>query len=103
MAFSIGLNVDPRLTSHCWDAEEGRRTWWMIYIQEVELSVDSGRPMSIRKSDILVDLPGDAVQVHQPMAAFIQALAGIAQITRGILKLVSSQSVTAVVNGVLKY
>lgn len=57
MAFSIGLNVDSNLTSHDWDAEEGRRTWWMIYIQEVELSVDSGRPMSISKSDIVVDLP----------------------------------------------
>lgn len=63
MAFSIGLNVDSNLTSHDWDAEEGRRTWWMIYIQEVELSVDSGRPMSISKSDIVVDLPTEDVVV----------------------------------------
>ncbi|KAJ5662653.1 uncharacterized protein N7477_010269 [Penicillium maclennaniae] len=98
MAFSIGLNVDSNLTSHGWDAEEGRRTWWMIYIQEVELSVDSGRPMSITKSDIVVDLPkdygevgttSDSNQLHQPMAEFIRTLAGIAQITRAILKFVS--------------
>ena len=57
MAFSIGLNVDTKLTPHDWDAEEGRRTWWMIYIQEVELSLDSGRPMSISKNDIDVDFP----------------------------------------------
>lgn len=60
MAFSIGLNVDSHLTPHGWDAEEGRRTWWMIYIQEVELSVDSGRPMSISKSDIVVDFPKES-------------------------------------------
>lgn len=57
MAFSIGLNLDPTLASHDWDAEEGRRTWWMLFIQEVELSLDSGRPMSIRKSDISVEYP----------------------------------------------
>jgi hypothetical protein len=57
MAFSIGLNLDPTLASHNWDAEEGRRTWWMLFIQEVELSLDSGRPMSIRKCDISVEYP----------------------------------------------
>lgn len=62
MAFSIGLNVDPRLAAHDWDAEEGRRTWWMLYTQEVELSLDSGRPMSIRKSDVAVDFPEDPQQ-----------------------------------------
>ena len=59
MAFSIGLNLDPTLASHDWDGEEGRRTWWMLFIQEVELSVDSGRPMSIRKSDISVQYPSE--------------------------------------------
>ncbi|EXJ75839.1 uncharacterized protein A1O5_00346 [Cladophialophora psammophila CBS 110553] len=98
MAFSIGLNVDSNLTSHDWDADEGRRTWWMIYIQEVELSLDSGRPMSISKSDIRVDLPeeGDTTgttsgsdQPQQPMAGFIKALSGVARITRDILKIVA--------------
>ncbi|OJJ82586.1 uncharacterized protein ASPGLDRAFT_59563 [Aspergillus glaucus CBS 516.65] len=98
MAFSIGLNVDSNLTSHDWDAEEGRRTWWMIYIQEVELSVDSGRPMSISKSDIIVDLPKEygavgttsgSDQPHRPTAEFIKALAGVAQITCAILKFVA--------------
>ena len=59
MAFSIGLNVDSNLISHDWDGEEGRRTWWMIFIQEVELSVDCGRPMAISNSDIAVELPED--------------------------------------------
>ncbi|RVX74754.1 hypothetical protein B0A52_01031 [Exophiala mesophila] len=92
MAFSIGLNLDPTLASHDWDGEEGRRTWWMLFIQEVELSVDSGRPMSIRKSDISVQYPSELQTQSQPpqyqMSDFIRHLAGVAQITRDILKFV---------------
>jgi Fungal specific transcription factor domain len=57
LAFSIGLNTNSAKRSYTHDDEEARRTWWLIYVQEVELSLDSGRPMSIRSCDIDVDYP----------------------------------------------
>jgi hypothetical protein len=62
LAFSIGLNVE--LTYGCpgFDAEEARRTWWLIYVQEVELSSDSGRPMSIRSCDVNTNYPLTSVR-----------------------------------------
>ena len=57
LAFSIGLNTNSAKRSYTYDDEEARRTWWLIYVQEVELSLDSGRPMSIRSCDIYVDYP----------------------------------------------
>lgn len=61
LALSIGLNIDSVHCTLSCDAEEARRTFWMIYIQEVELSLDSGRPMSLRISEINVDYPADQV------------------------------------------
>lgn len=124
MAFSIGLNVDPTLAPHDWDPEEGRRTWWMLYIQEVELSGDSGRPMSIRSSDVVIEYPKDHLAENSPvsllslsswtptdalqaysdeshlqMATFIKPLAGMAQITRRILKFVSNDELRGLDRG----
>lgn len=52
LAFSIGLNVESLHSSLKIDVEDARRTWSLIYIQDVELSLDSGRPMSVRSSEI---------------------------------------------------
>ena len=57
LAFSIGLNVEPTFGRSGYDTEEARRTWWLIYVQEVELSLDSGRPMSIRGCDVNTNYP----------------------------------------------
>lgn len=52
MAFSIGLNVAGQGQSPSETyLDEARRTWCMVYVQEVELSLDSGRPMSLRSCD----------------------------------------------------
>lgn len=57
LAFSIGLNIKSTYNLPGFHAEEAKRTWWLIYVQEVELSLDSGRPMSIRTSEMDVDYP----------------------------------------------
>ncbi|EEU33435.1 uncharacterized protein NECHADRAFT_102313 [Fusarium vanettenii 77-13-4] len=57
LAFSTGLNVESLHSSLGVDAEEAKRTWWVIYIQEVELSLDAGRPMSLRTSEMNMDYP----------------------------------------------
>lgn len=61
LAFSIGLNIGSNYGSPAFDAEEARRTWWMIYVQEVELSLDSGRPMSIRTCEMDIGYPSSQV------------------------------------------
>ncbi|EXJ71813.1 uncharacterized protein A1O5_05623 [Cladophialophora psammophila CBS 110553] len=59
LAYSIGLNTNNSPDHLSFDAQEALRTWWMLFIQEVELSMDSGRPMSIRSCDVNVDYPLD--------------------------------------------
>jgi hypothetical protein len=46
LAYSIGLNVDSSHRALGFDLQEARRTWWILYIQDVELSLDAGRPMN---------------------------------------------------------
>lgn len=58
MAFSIGLNNDVQKHLQQLDAENGKKTWWMLFVQEVELSVDSGRPISVRSCDAQLSYPG---------------------------------------------
>ncbi|KAM6529342.1 hypothetical protein FALCPG4_007481 [Fusarium falciforme] len=93
LAFSTGLNVESLHSSLGVDAEEARRTWWVIYIQEVELSLDAGRPMSLRTSEMNMDyptvqLPSDQEAVpDSAQVAFIQYLAELAKIIRRIIKL----------------
>lgn len=62
LAFSSGLNTESTYTSPTFDAEEARRTWWLIYIQEVELSLDSGRPMTIQTVEMDVGYPENNVR-----------------------------------------
>jgi|SRR5688572_27263529 hypothetical protein len=57
LAFSTGLNVESLHSSLGVDVQEARRTWWVIYIQEVELSLDAGRPMSLRTSEMNMEYP----------------------------------------------
>ncbi|KAF1980321.1 hypothetical protein BU23DRAFT_445114 [Bimuria novae-zelandiae CBS 107.79] len=57
LAFSIGLNVESLHHSLGFDLQEARRTWSIIYIQEVELSLDAGRPMSLRSSEMNMNYP----------------------------------------------
>ncbi len=114
LAFSIGLNTESMHSSGRFQVEEARRTWWLIYVQEVELSLDSGRPMSIGTSDMDIQFPVSAVSlewlltlwrqvshrvrqdggdadVNQEMQVqFIRYLAEIAIIMRRVLKLVLS-------------
>ncbi|KAF9699532.1 hypothetical protein EKO04_002477 [Ascochyta lentis] len=93
LAYSIGLNVESLHRSLGFDKEEARRTWAIIYIQEVELSLDAGRPMSIRSADMDMNYPTlpasnepstDAAQV-----VFIGHLANISKIVLEILKISS--------------
>lgn len=62
LAFSIGLNTESMYNPGRFQLEQARRTWWLIYIQEVELSLDSGRPTSIRTSDMDVGYPAAVVR-----------------------------------------
>lgn len=57
LAYSIGLNVESLHRSLGFDREEARRTWAIIYIQEIELSLDAGRPISIRSADMNMNYP----------------------------------------------
>ena len=57
LAYSIGLNVESLHRSLGFDKEEAKRTWAIIYIQEIELSLDAGRPMSVRSSDMEMNYP----------------------------------------------
>ncbi|CAI6095980.1 unnamed protein product [Clonostachys chloroleuca] len=93
LAFSNGLNVESLHCSLGFDIQEARRTWWLVYIQEVELSLDSGRPMTLRSSEMNVKYPnvelpsgGEAVP-ESAQIMFIPFLAEIAKIMRRIMKL----------------
>lgn len=57
LALSMGLNVESLHSSLGFDVQEARRTWWIIYIQEVELSLDAGRPVSLRSSEMTMSYP----------------------------------------------
>jgi len=79
LAYSIGLNrssVSVAYSETAWPgvgkpvvAEMCKRIWWQVhlssviltdpkmYVIEVEIALDSGRPMCIRNSDIDVELP----------------------------------------------
>ncbi|KAK3900157.1 hypothetical protein C8A05DRAFT_36205 [Staphylotrichum tortipilum] len=79
---------------------EARRTWWVIYIQDVELSLDSGRPMSVsaRSSQVnFIDYPVErsfprdgTISDYPAQVPFIRYLADLARLTRKILKLAHS-------------
>ncbi|KAH6643575.1 fungal-specific transcription factor domain-containing protein [Boeremia exigua] len=93
LGYSIGLNVESLHRTLGFDREEAKRTWAMIYIQEVELSLDAGRPMSVRSSDMEMNYP--TVQLpatHESrtdlaQVVFISHLARFSKIVRTILKL----------------
>ncbi|KAJ4399549.1 hypothetical protein N0V91_009374 [Didymella pomorum] len=93
LAYSIGLNVESMHRSLGFDKEEARRTWAIIYIQEVELSLDAGRPMSIRSSDMNMNYPTvqlpttDQSRTDAAQVMFITHLANISKIIKNILKL----------------
>lgn len=93
LAYSIGLTVESMHGSLGFDKEEAKRTWAIIYIQEVELSLDAGRPMSIRSSDMnmnypTVQLPAtDQSRTDAAQVVFITHLANISKIVKSILKL----------------
>ncbi len=92
----MGLNVDSSHRTAGFDLQEARRTWWIIYIQDVELSLDPGRPLSVRSSQMNIDYPsvpptpGDETSPYPAQVAFIRYLAELAKATREILKLVSA-------------
>ena len=65
LAFSNGLNIEQLHSSLGVDTQEARRTWWIIYIQEVELSLDSGRPMCLRSSEMTMNYPKAQVGVFR--------------------------------------
>ncbi|CAG9950245.1 unnamed protein product [Clonostachys rosea f. rosea IK726] len=93
LAFSNGLNVESLHCSLGFDIQEARRTWWLVYIQEVELSLDSGRPMTLRSAEMNVKYPnvelpsGGEVVTKSAQIMFIPFLAEIAKIMRRIMKL----------------
>ena len=66
MAYSIGMHRNQFSIGSAmfWPGcsqqimqEMRRRLWWHIYTFEVEMAIDTGRPMCIRNSDIDVDFP----------------------------------------------
>lgn len=61
LGYSIGLNIESMYGSHSASAEEVKRTWWLVYVQEIELSLDSGRPTSLQISDMNMAYPTDPV------------------------------------------
>lgn len=93
LAYSIGLNVESMHRSLGFDKEEVRRTWAIIYIQEIELSLDAGRPISIRSSDMDMNYPTvqlpptDQSRTNAAQVVFITHLANISKIVRSILEL----------------
>ncbi|UPX11465.1 uncharacterized protein EKO05_0002071 [Ascochyta rabiei] len=95
LGYSIGLNVESLHRSLGFDKEEARRTWAIIYIQEVELSLDSGRPMSIRSADMNMNYPTMQLPVSNESSTnvaqvvFIGHLANISKIVLEILKISS--------------
>ncbi|OBT81483.1 hypothetical protein VE02_09266, partial [Pseudogymnoascus sp. 03VT05] len=98
MAFSIGLNVAGQGQSPSETyLDEAKRTWCMVYVQEVELSLDSGRPMSLRSCDANVPFLSQRIEDDAALlgdlatskTVFIKYLTGIAQITRDIMTFVS--------------
>ncbi|KAI8932082.1 hypothetical protein NX059_010968 [Plenodomus lindquistii] len=92
LAFSIGLNVETLHASLGFDSQEARRTWSIIYIQEVELSLDAGRPMSLRSSEMNMSYPtvklpmGDGTSAERAQAVFIQYLGELAKVVKVILE-----------------
>ncbi|KAH8801443.1 fungal-specific transcription factor domain-containing protein [Xylogone sp. PMI_703] len=90
-AFSIGLNLDRYHRSLDIDAEEAKRTWCLLYVQEIELSLDSGRPMSFQKqpdTNFLTtkgNLPTDRLDILA--TNFVHHLVEIAKILERIIKL----------------
>jgi hypothetical protein len=112
LAFSIGLNTKSAYDLPGFNAEEAKRTWWLIYVQEVELSLDSGRPMSLQISDMDIEYPtvqvvyqstillshtecypqesanGNEASDDAFQVAFIAYLAEIAKIIGKVLKMV---------------
>ncbi|OBT80547.1 hypothetical protein VF21_00341 [Pseudogymnoascus sp. 05NY08] len=103
MAFSIGLNVAGQGQSPSETyLDEAKRTWCMVYVQEVELSLDSGRPMSLRSCDANVaflsqNIEDDAAllgDLATSKTVFIKYLTGIAQITRDIMTFLDGSKTT---------
>ncbi|KAF4986349.1 hypothetical protein FGRMN_10876 [Fusarium graminum] len=93
LAFSNGLNIESLHGSLGIDTQEARRTWWMIYIQEVELSLDSGRPMCLGSSQMDMRYPkthiptGGEIVPEPSQAMFIPLLADLIKIIRKIIDL----------------
>jgi len=66
LAYSVGLNRSSGVvpTPEAWPGvsravvtEMCKRFWWQMYTLEVEIALDSGRPICIRNSDIDVEWP----------------------------------------------
>ncbi|EGU72926.1 hypothetical protein FOXB_16564 [Fusarium oxysporum f. sp. conglutinans Fo5176] len=65
LAFSNGLNIESLHSSLGIDNQEAKRTWWIIYIQEVELSLDSGRPMCLGSLEMNINYPKSQVSAAE--------------------------------------
>ncbi|KAF5230013.1 hypothetical protein FANTH_14012 [Fusarium anthophilum] len=93
LAFSNGLNVESMHGSLGVSTEVARRTWWIIYIQEVELSLDSGRPMCLGLAEMNMNYPkaqlpeGGSLTPSPDQDMFIPLLAEVTKITNEIMEL----------------
>ncbi|KAI6749358.1 hypothetical protein HG530_015197 [Fusarium avenaceum] len=98
LAFSNGLNIESLHSSLPVDTQEAKRTWWLIYIQEVELCLDSGRPMCFGSSDMNIHyptmhlLPNGEVNPVSKQDMFIPLLVGITKIVNRIIDLSAEPS-----------
>ncbi|KAH6954214.1 hypothetical protein DER45DRAFT_615545 [Fusarium avenaceum] len=98
LAFSNGLNIESLHSSLPVDTQEAKRTWWLIYIQEVELCLDSGRPMCFGSSDMNIHyptmhlLPNGEVNPVSKQDMFIPLLVGITKIVNRIVDLSAEPS-----------
>ncbi|KAF3007584.1 hypothetical protein E8E13_007489 [Curvularia kusanoi] len=76
LAYSIGLNVESLHRSSGFDQEEAKRTWAIIYIQEIELSLDAGRPSSIHAADMDMSYPSTKLSpTKSPQAEIVSIIA----------------------------
>lgn len=66
MAFAMSLHVESAHDHLPYDVDEIRRTYWTAYLQEVELGLDLGLPISFSKAEMNVPYPKTKVRQDNP-------------------------------------